>query len=362
MRKLIFLAGCLLWAHASTVLAGESSSNDTNAAATSDTSSSTSDMKSLFKPRQGLRKGDDLITVGGFFIIPKHNSSTVTTDINPTVIKGSKMLFDPSGTGNDLVPPSSWSQSGTSVTADNTQTLALTLTHFLTDNWAVNFVGGIPPDVTLQGHGVVTVPGSVTGAPQALYSSVCLDGSGNQHNNSDPFACGREGKQPLATAKQWSPSVIAQYYFNDPSSLFRPYVGLGVSYNFFTHIKVGDNVAADQNANANFPSPGNFLQIGYMLGNNPNCFTDPTCNAAANGTHVDATASKSFAPIFNAGFSAELGHNFFATASMTYMPLKVVSKMYLRDNATNQTLSTSTVTIRPDPLIILVGMGYRFGN
>lgn len=363
MRKLVPLAGILLLANASCALAEEQAANEANSATTAEASSSTSSMKSLFAPKQGLRKGDNLLTIGGFYIIPKHTSSTVNTEINPTVIKGSKALFDPANTGSDFVPASSWDQPDTSVTANNTQTLALTLTHFLTDNWAINLVGGVPPNITLQGHGVVTVPGSVTGAPQPAYSSVCLDGSGNQQSATDPFACGKTGKQALARAKQWSPAVVAQYYFNDPSSRFRPYVGLGVSYNFFTNIKVGDNVAADQNANPNFASPGNFLEIGYAIGNNPACAGGPnSCNVTTNGTHVDATASRSFAPIFNAGFSAELGHNFFATAAVTYMPLKVKSKMYLRDDATNEALSTSTVTIRPDPLIILVGAGYRFGN
>ncbi|MGH8491620.1 MAG: OmpW/AlkL family protein [Moraxellaceae bacterium] len=360
MRKTLFLAGLLMWANAPLAQAEEQSSSDVNTATISDAPSSTSSKKSIFSPRQGLKKGDNLVTVGWFHIMPKDKSSTVHTEINPTVIKGSEALF---GAGSDFVPAKSWDQAGTSVTADDTDTLALTLTHFLSDNWAINFVGGIPPEVTLQGHGVVTVPGSVTGDPQSLYSSVCLDGSGNQHSSTEPFACGREAKQPLATAKQWSPAVVVQYYFNDPSSRFRPYVGLGVSYNFFTDIEVGANVAADQNAHDVYATPGNFLQIGYTLGNNPACISspDPSCFSSS-GTHVEAEASRSWAPVFNAGFSAELGKNFFATAAVTYMPLKVISTMYLRDNDTNAALTTSTVTMHPDPLIALLGIGYRFGN
>lgn len=364
MRKSIFLAGFLIWAHAPGALAEEQSASDVNTATITDAPASTSSKKSLFSPKQGLRKGDNLVTTGWFHIMPKDKSSTVHTEVNPTVIKGSKVIFDPTNSGSDFVPVSSWDQAGTSVTADDTDTLALTLTHFLTDNWAINFVGGIPPEVTLQGHGVVTVPGSVSGDPQALYSSVCLDGSGNQHSSTEPFACGREATQPLATAKQWSPAVVVQYYFNDPSSRFRPYVGLGVSYNFFTDIEVGKNVAADQNTNDIYATPGNFLQIGYTLGNNPACASNPSDPACftSSGTHVDAEASSSWAPIFNAGFSAELGNNFFATAAVTYMPLKVTSTMYLRDNTTNEALTTSTVTMHPDPLIALLGIGYRFGN
>ncbi len=303
-----------------------------------------------------------MVTAGWFHIMPKDKSSTVHTEINPTVIEGSKAVF--SSFNPDLVPASSWDQAGTSVSADNVDTLALTFTHFITDNWAINLVGGIPPEITLQGHGAVTVPGALTGDPQSLYSSVCLDGSGNQHSGTEPFACGREGKQPLATAKQWSPAVVVQYYFNDPSARFRPYVGLGVSYNFFTGIEVGKNIADDQNTSDIYATPGNFLEVGYLVGKHPICATDPSdpvCSVTSN-THVDADASRSWSPIFNAGFSAELGNNFFATAAVSYMPLKVVSTMYLRDNATNEALSTSTVTMHPDPLIALLGIGYRFGN
>lgn len=368
MKRTLFLTGFLLLAQAPGVMADETSgtqaeqsTTNVNTATIDDAPTSTSNRKSIFSPRRGLRKGDNMVTAGWFHIMPKDKSSTVHTEVNPTVLKGSEIVF---GSGSDFIPASSWDQAGTSVSADNVDTLALTFTHFLTDNWAVNLVGGIPPEVTLQGQGVVTVPGSVTGTPNGLYSSVCLDGTGNQHSSTDPFACGREASQPLATAKQWSPAVVVQYYFGEPASRFRPYVGLGVSYNFFTDIEVGSNVAADQNAHDVYATPGNFLQIGYTVGNNPACASnpgDPACFATT-GTHVDADASSSWAPIFNAGFSAELGNNFFATAAVSYMPLKVVSTMYLRDNATNEALTTSTVTMHPDPLIALLGIGYRFGN
>ncbi|MDQ8036795.1 MAG: OmpW family outer membrane protein [Pedobacter sp.] len=364
MKRAIFLAAFLASFHAVEALAEESSSSNVNTATVADAPDSTSNKKSIFSPKQGLSKGDNLFNIGWFHIKPRDKSSTVHTELNPTVIKGAKVLFDPGNTGSDFVPASSWNQEGTSVAADDLGTLALTFTHFLTDNWAVNFVGGIPPEVTLQGKGAVTVPGSVTGEPNGFYSSICLDGSGNQHSGTDPFACGREAKQPLATAKQWSPALVVQYYFNEPTARFRPYVGLGVSYNFFTDIEVGSNVAADMNSSDVYATPGNFLEIGYMLGTNPACTGvagDPNC-VTDGKSHVEAEASRSWAPVFNAGFSAELGNNFFATAALSYMPLKVTATMYLRDSTTNEALSTSTVTMHPDPLIALLGIGYRFGN
>ena len=42
----------------------------------------------------------------------------------------------------------------------------------------------------------------------------------------------------LGEARQWSPTVLAKYYFNDGEAKFRPYVGLGATYVWYSDVKL----------------------------------------------------------------------------------------------------------------------------
>ncbi|WP_310648101.1 OmpW/AlkL family protein [Burkholderia cenocepacia] len=89
-------------------------------------------------------------------------------------------------------------------------TFGLTATYFLTDHIAATTVMGFPPTWHLNGAGT-------------------LSGFGE-----------------LGTARAWSPAIIFNYYFGQPNARFRPYLGAGVTYTWFSNIKLSNPVSTGQ--------------------------------------------------------------------------------------------------------------------
>lgn len=85
---------------------------------------------------------------------------------------------------------------------DNADTIGLAAGYFLTDHIATELVAGIPPRFNLNGKGSL-----------------------------EQFGV-------LGHAYQWSPALLLKYYFNDAKAKFRPYVGIGASYIWFTGAKI----------------------------------------------------------------------------------------------------------------------------
>ena len=105
---------------------------------------------------------------------------------------------------------------GINLSVDNVTTAYFAYVRHLDSHWSIELAGGVPPTTKTYGKGPATV-GSI------------------------PF-----NGQEVATAKWLSPSVLAEYSFGDPSSAFRPYVGLGFNYTKFYD---RDSTAAGNAAN-----------------------------------------------------------------------------------------------------------------
>jgi len=100
----------------------------------------------------------------------------------------------------------------------NVDALGLTFTHFYTSNMAVTADLGIPPTFDLTGTGTL-----------ARYGHI-------------------------GSAKQWSPAVVAKYYFGESSSKFRPFLGAGLSYTRYSDVTLSptfQNVASGGSGTAN---------------------------------------------------------------------------------------------------------------
>lgn len=133
--------------------------------------------------------------------------------------------------------------------------------------------------------------------------------------------------------------MMLQYYFNSATARFRPFVGVGVSYNFFTDIQLNPNfVSSTQN------------NLGSVL----------AAGAAKPGiTSVSAKASPSWAPVFNAGASYAITKHWGVSASITYIPLKTRSTVYVRA-ADGTLLGTTQAQLTADPLITYLAVSYTF--
>jgi len=198
-----------------------------------------------------------------------------------------------------------FTSSGTEGQIHNTFTAELALTYFVTDNIALDLATGIPPKLKLYAQGAATPFGA--GGPALNLGNL----------------------QPLATARSWPPILFVKYFFGSAQTKLRPYVGVGVNYTWYSHIEL-----------------------------NPT-FSGALQNIAGPGGQVKASLSPSWNPAFNVGASYNISKNWYATASMTYLPLKTNATI---DSvaANGQTVLSNKTRITADPWIGFVGIGYRF--
>jgi len=96
-----------------------------------------------------------------------------------------------------FVPP------GVNLKAKNLTTAYLAYIRTLTPSWDFELAGGWPPKSEVEGKGPATL------------GSVPYDG------------------QVISSAKWFSPTAFIEYKFLDPSSVWRPFVGVGVNYTHF---------------------------------------------------------------------------------------------------------------------------------
>jgi outer membrane protein len=252
--------------------------------------------------------GDNVVSLGWFHIAPQYSSSNITVNVAPTPIN------------TPLSLPNSFSSPGTGLATSVSNTLGLTFSHFLTDHIAITTVAGIPPIFQLYGHGTIRAPGPA--------------GALGSQNLSEP------SNNPVVNkVREWSPAIMLQYYFDTASPRFRPYVGIGVAYNFFTGIELNpqfqqstsNDLGAVLAAGANKPGP----------------------------THVSASASRSLAPLFNIGASYAIDKHWAVTAALSYIPFKSTST--LKINAADGTLLANSKTeLKINPFITFVALSYRF--
>lgn len=79
---------------------------------------------------------------------------------------------------------------------------AFTFEHFFTDQIGVAFLGGWPGRMQLEGRGVMN------------------------------------GYGVLGDTRTWAPELVLRYHFGQADGRFRPFVGVGVNYTWFTNTRV----------------------------------------------------------------------------------------------------------------------------
>jgi outer membrane protein len=252
--------------------------------------------------------GDNVVALGWFHVAPQQSSTPLTTNVAPTPINTPLRL------------PNSFTSSGTGLSTNNADTAGLVTSHFFTDNIALTTVAGVPPTFKVYGHGTIKPPGPA--------------GALGIQNLGDPSA-----NPIINSVRQWSPAMLLQYYFGKATAKFRPYVGIGVSYNFFTDIQL--NPAFIKSTQQN---------LGAVL----------AAGAGKPGTtSVSAKASSSWAPVFNVGASYFFTKHWGMTANVTYIPLKTTSSVIIKA-ADGTELAESQAELKADPIITFVAVSYKF--
>lgn len=194
---------------------------------------------------------------------------------------------------------------GTGGQIHNTFTAELAFTYFITDNIALDLATGVPPKLKLYAQGTVAPFGS--GGPSLALGNL----------------------QPLASTRAWPPILFVKYYFGAAQTRLRPFVGVGVNYTWYSHTELNSTFSAA------------LQQI------------------AGPGGQVKASLSPSWNPAFNVGASYNISKNWYANASVTYLPLKTNATVSAIA-ANGQSVLTNKTHITANPWIVFAGIGYRF--
>lgn len=179
----------------------------------------------------------------------------------------------------------------TGASVDNADTIGLTAGYYVTDHIAAELVGGVPPRFDLTGTGKLA-----------------------------PFGV-------LGHTYQWSPAVIFKYVFNKPDAAWRPYLGLGATYIWFSGSKI---------------TSGPFLAQGL-------------------GGPTSVKTSNQWAPVFNAGIDYDFSKHWFAGFSVSYIPVSMRATFTTARRTQVGTLTeVSQAKIKLDPWVTFLNIGYRF--
>lgn len=218
-------------------------------------------------PAAAQSAGDNIVNVGWFHL--------TTDDSSEPLVRRSPALGPIPGSG---------------ATVGDADTLGIAFTHFVTDNFALTADLGIPPKFKLDGSG------SLAGLGQ------------------------------LGTAKQWSPAVLAKWYFGDRDSQIRPFVGLGVTRVWYSGVQLSRSLQAQ--------------------------VTGGTGTATAN-------LSSSWAPVANIGLTYNIDKKWSLGFSVSYIPLDTDAEIIGR-NAAGTVISRSTTNLTLDPMVTFLSVGYKF--
>jgi outer membrane protein len=252
--------------------------------------------------------GDNVVSLGWFHIAPQYSSDPLTTHIAPVPIN------EPLGL------PAAFTSAGTGLAVSNANTLGLTFTHFVTDHIALTALGGVPPEFRISGYGVIQPPGPA--------------GALGRENLSEP-----SNNPIVGRVRQWTAGAMLQYFFGKAEAKFRPFLGIGLTYNWFTSFRL--NPYFSQSINENL---GSVLAAGA---------------GKPGPTSVSAKSTSSWAPIFNLGASYAFDKHWQLNASVSYMPLKTYAETDIKA-ADGTLLAVSKAKLRADPIITLLAVSYRF--
>jgi len=185
---------------------------------------------------------------------------------------------------------------GSGANVSSADTLGLNATYFFDSHWAVEGVLGVPPKFKLDGAGTLA------------------------------------GIGELGSAKQWSPTLLAKYYFNEGNAAFRPYVGLGLTYVWYSDVNL---------------TPGMQRAVNGLL------------HIPAGAASTSADLDSSWAPVFNVGASYQFDQHWGMSFSVSYIPLKTTATLTTTSVAGRQ-LATAETKMKIDPIVPYVALTYKF--
>ena len=228
---------------------------------------------------------------------------------------------------------------------DDADTGAILFDYYVNDNVSLEFVGGYPPKMKIDGKGTIL-------------KSISL---GNNTLAGPSVNLGNIGE--VGDVDAYTPALLAKYQFGTVNSKFRPFVGAGIMYAHFSNFKLNGSVNPALNASMTsyLGTPSGQAVSGYLA------LTDPQVAKAiaAAGGNFGLAVSKvdiddAVAPIATIGADYNFNKDWFATASVTYAQLDTKATLDLYSNTLKETALKGSTKIEINPIVTYVGIGYRF--
>lgn len=181
---------------------------------------------------------------------------------------------------------------GSGAGVSSADTLGIAYTRFITDNFALTLDAGIPPKFKLDGEGTLASRGQ------------------------------------LGTAKQWSPAIVAKWFFGEANAKWRPFVGVGVTHVWYSDVKLSQSLQS-------LVTPG------------------------VPGGTATANLSSSWAPVANVGMTYNMNERWSIGFSLSYIPLDTNAEIIGR-NAAGTPVTRHVTSLTLDPYVSFLSVGYKF--
>ncbi|KXV03128.1 OmpW family protein [Caballeronia sp. EK] len=172
----------------------------------------------------------------------------------------------------------------------STDTVGITAEYYVTDNIGVAMLVGLPLKVNLVGEGTLQKYGN------------------------------------LGSTKPMPPAIELRYHLFSAESKFRPFIGLGVNYTWFTQVRISNSQFVTDNLGP--------------------------------GGSAHAELSSSWNPVFEIGANYAITKHWSVGTSVGYIPVKTHLTLYGQTATGTQIVSTST--LRLNPLNVFVNVAYTF--
>lgn len=232
------------------------------------------------------KAGDTVLGVGWAFIHPNGSLGSATTTGGGTIPSGTYAGYPEAAIFNGALV-------GASANIDKTSTPTISILHMFTNDIGAELSLGVPPKLTVN-----------MAAP---------------HNPSEPVV------NAAATAKSFTPALVAKYFFNSPESALRPYVGLGVTHASFRSIQ---------------PRTSS-LTVAELAG-------------------TSASLSSTWAPVYNLGLIYNINDKWSINASVSYIPLATDVKFVGPGFSPLLPPVTTTTRLTINPTDYVIRLGYKF--
>lgn len=257
---------------------------------------------------QAQQAGDWLLTAGGVYTKTFGASAPVHTQLRDTLV------------GRVLGIQTSFDSPGTRVVPGNSATVLLGASLYLGPHLVLVADAGLPPRFDIHGRGLV----APTGVSGRLFN----------------VDLGAPASNPLASVREWSPAALLLYRFGEPEDWLRPHLALGLTYVWYSGIRLDPDFARDLQ--------GNFGRVLAIAAGKPG------------PTTVRTQTSRQLAPVFNAGLSCALGGPWSLSASASFVPTLATTAHIDLFAADGAALSSSAVRMKLRPLLGSLLLSYRF--